>query len=349
MKLCLSVIADPLGGIKVEMLDASGSGYNEQPMKRCPDCFSLFTTEFNLFNHRVSECKPSRAISLIKINRSQLSHRTVVTTAKHSIEMPSTIDGDIYVRPNVPARARVYRCQGCNKRFPRRFSITRHKQSCKQYEKWAEKLSPSELANIERVIKPKTVPITHPCKKCGMIFSRPFNLRRHQRGNYCRKRQLFGAFTCNFCNKTLKSDDKLQAHKLLRHKNEREDSDALNVSADMVEVEMNDDTQLECDNEQSINQTTPHTCKSCNRFFMTLDGLRNHKLRFCGREKRLVCKGCGTILKTGFSLKRHQAKSCIALKIVTKGSVCCVCYEQFERFELLQEHLEQFHSERQLD
>lgn len=327
------------------MLDASGSGFNEHPMKRCPDCFSLFTTEFDLFNHRVSECKPNRAISIIKVDKSE-SSRTIANTKRHSIVNLPSIESDLNVRPNVPTR-KFYRCQGCSKKFQRRFSIKRHREICKLYKKWAEKLSPKDLENMEKAVK--STPITHPCKKCGMIFSRPFNLRRHQRGNYCKKRQLFGAFTCNICNKTLKSDEKLQAHKLLQHKDDFQESDTMNESSEMVEGGMDDEIELEYDNDPSNNQKSVHTCKSCNRIFMTLDGLRNHKLRFCGREKRLICKGCGTILKTGFSLKRHQAKSCIALKVVTKGSVCCVCYQQFETFELLQEHLDQLHSERQLE
>lgn len=64
---CLYFVSDPLAEDEIEsgqLLNASGVRSFRQS-KRCPEYFNLFASEFDSFNHRISECKPNRAISIL--------------------------------------------------------------------------------------------------------------------------------------------------------------------------------------------------------------------------------------------------------------------------------------------
>lgn len=296
--------------------------YTKYLKKRCPDCFTRFATEFDLFNHRISECKPNRAISIFKV--------TDPVNKPQSTEDSSTYDN----------RVKILRCQGCLTKFVRSSGLAQHKTKCQEYKKWAKNVSSVDLKNIEK--QERHIPITHPCKKCGLIFPRPYNLRRHQKGNNCMRRQLLKHFSCSICNQTSKSLESLKFHMKHEHEYNFDKVNEMNAGSSFSEVAKIAEPMPK----KTTTTKTIYSCSICKRTLMTLNGLKNHKLLNCGEKPLLTCKGCGGGFKTGFSLRRHQSKHCPSLKVVTTGSVCCVCLQQFESFELLKEHLEQCHKER---
>lgn len=155
--------SDPLADTKfdLEKLHATHrtpSKFRRRAVKRCPDCLAAFSTEYTLFNHRISECKPNRTISIVKVARSK---KATTTKAKASY--------DVGGRDYSLARIRMYPCEYCGFKFRYSHNLKQHIPICKKL--------PEEIENIHNAVRSAQL-LT--CTSCGTSFSRNYNLHRHQ-------------------------------------------------------------------------------------------------------------------------------------------------------------------------
>lgn len=269
------IVSDPLGEDDIDLNKLFGE-HGERSLKqkkRCPDCYAPFASEFQLFNHRINECKPKRSISLIKVsnvNAPVTSHQFV--TAEYAPDEDSTVD-------SIDSKKKL-ECQGCGTKFQRAYYMSRHKRVCKEYQKLAKHFTPDQLAKEQSVLIVK-----HTCNDCGIVFTRPSSLKRHLASTGCIKRQHFKQYTCSICMRTLTSKESLRNHKLRF-------CPGLGKST-------NSDEPL-------------FTCKGCGTSFNKKFCLIRHQSNTCPALKVLskaVCYVCSTAFET-FELLKEHLKDC---------------------------------------
>lgn len=169
--------------------------------KRCPDCFTIFSTEYDLFNHRISECKPNRDISIVKVCT------TNTPTATDPAEPTVDEDGPDYLW----TRVKFHCCVGCGFKSKSGFNFKRHQSTCKFVTK--EMLGSASTASNKEAQ-------TYRCNTCCLEFSRLYNLERHRKSTACQlKRKTIKVtphkvFRCFDCKKGLITKESLRNHKL---------------------------------------------------------------------------------------------------------------------------------------
>lgn len=288
-------ISDPLGEEMFDFDKWFGEEAGEQrpsrltsqvkQKKRCPDCFAIFLSEFELFNHRIKECRPNRGISIVKVS----NLKETPTKKPITVKTPKDEDDD----PDYQlACIKVFACEGCGAKFKNNWNFKRHRQICKWLHAKVQTSVAEAMISEEMILAPK-----HRCDKCGITFNRLYNLKRHTKSSGCKGRRF--------------------------------DSDGI--------------------------PTVKHlACSKCKKSFVSKESLRNHKILYCissipstsSRPAKLyTCKGCGTNFTKNYNLTRHQSNTCPALKVFSKDSVCYVCSQTFETFDLLKEHLENCHDD----
>lgn len=268
-------ISDPLGGEEPNLCVSFTTSQTESKKrnKQCPDCSKVFATEYDLFNHRISDCSPNRAISIVKV-----SAATDLAKTSGAIVVKSEEDGSEYTIVRKPIR----RCNGCGYTSKNTYNLNRHKKTCKLLTE-EERIAAVATQESNKQDMPKER--NHRCDKCDTILQRPENLRRHQQGHNCRANRK----TTNI--------------KYFR-------------------------------------------CRACYKRLMSKEKRDNHELNFCparNSSRLLTCRGCGSNFTKRFNLTRHQRNNCPALKILTDESVCYVCSDRFQTFDLLKEHLDTKH------
>lgn len=274
-----------------EEIDLASWLDDEQPItyhtrkqkKRCPDCFGWFTSEFELFNHRISECTPNRSISIVKISKTQskLRPKSVNIGSNTTTILPTKGDDSDFLLK----RIKILRCRGCGAKFKTSWNLKRHKQSCKPFRELAKTVPAEELTENEfiKVLAPK-----HRCNDCGMVFNRLFNLKRHVKNSSCKKGQVFRPHACSTCKKMLVSKESLRNHKLR--------TCPILKGKPIV----------------SIKPQRLLTCKGCGTNFTKTYNLNRHQSRTCPALKVLskdsVCYVCSLTFPSFDSLKEHLEK-----------------------------------------
>lgn len=239
--------------------------------KPCPDCFAIFTNEYDLLNHRISKCKPNHAISIVRVCSSKDLFATPDSIVEAKVDEDDT--------NNRLARKTIRRCDGCGYTTKTTYNLNRHKKTCKLLPE-DERIKANEVNQTRIPNKNKK----YQCERCGVIFIRPDSIKRHQ--------------------------------------------------------------QLGCRANRTIPNFKYFKCIACHKRLVSKQKLETHELSFCparNSSRLLTCTGCGTNFTKNFNLTRHQLNNCPALKVLTNGSVCYVCSERFQTFDLLKEHLEKNH------
>ena len=124
------------------------------------------------------------------------------------------------------------------------------------------------LSKTEAVLK---------CKHCGKSFAQKGNMTRHE--VHCATL----IFECKICpyRKRFELRQSLLRHIKLEHKK--------------------DDREKVEEFLQSLDETTPFSCKKCNKKFASARGLKDHeenKKKACDAIRRLTCDYCGKAFKT---------------------------------------------------
>lgn len=150
--------------------------------KRCPDCFMSYSSEYDLFNHRLNECKPNRAISIVKI-------------AQPNNELKKTEEIMTNKSTKLFKGVKMYYCDACGSGFDKNWNLKRHKISCYRRNGKPQSDGVDSKQNLCKKCKRRNVrekddtecyycmsigKKKYICNGCGLNFARQFNLKRHQ-------------------------------------------------------------------------------------------------------------------------------------------------------------------------
>lgn len=244
--------------------------------KRCPDCFAIFASEFELFNHRIKECRPNRGISIVKVSNLKQ------TSMKKSVTVKDQNDDD----PDYQlARIKIFACEGCGAKFKNNWNFKRHRQICRFLHAMVKTTEAEAMVSEELILAPK-----HRCDKCGVVFNRLYNLKRHKKSSGCKGRRFDSDaslsvkhLVCSKCKKSFASKESLRNHKI-RY----------------------------CMMSNPSTSTRPsklYTCKGCGTNFTKNYNLTRHQSNTCPALKVLskdsVCYVCSRTFETFDLLKEH--------------------------------------------
>lgn len=155
-----------------------------------------------------------------------------------------------------------------------------------------------------------------PCEGCGHKFTRLHGLNRHQQGNSCKGRLPGSKFPCKKCGYVF---DKLCQLKKHQESNGCESNlRFLKFPCQKCGDVFNNVIDLQCHQRDSsckeIFATVFVECKDCHAKFLSGSNLvRHHRLNRCSYKKKLA---------------------------TLSTMVCYVCSETFDKYQLLQKHLE---------
>lgn len=193
--------------------------------KRCPDCFTLFDSEYDLFEHRITECKPNRSISIVKVASGSAS-TSKPNKARPTTTTPTPTDSTTLGCRSNDIEFKVITtkciiCDDCGQEFHSNWNLKRHKQnSCK----WVHPIpvGKPDDDDDENDTRPKIK-----CDKCGASFGSNYNLRRHQRSSctgaladdderrLILQQRATKRYACLECKKKFSNRNSLRNHKLL--------------------------------------------------------------------------------------------------------------------------------------
>lgn len=238
----------------------------------------MFASEFELFNHRVSECKPNRAISIVKISSSDAAQAQAQASSKCSVTDASNVDEPEYE----VAYVKIARCQGCGTKCKNAWNLKRHKQICPEFRK---------VAAISGLDEGDLIPPEYGCDQCGVVFNRIHNLHRHKEKSCKNRKHKTRSFVCSACKKKHPSRESLRNHKLRN----------CAVLGKSTETHAN-------------NKPKPIlTCKGCGTNFTKTYNLHRHQSKACPVLKASsnvsVCYICSNTFAS-FELLEEHLKQC---------------------------------------
>ncbi|KAI5642436.1 zinc-finger double domain-containing protein [Phthorimaea operculella] len=190
-----------------------------------------------------------------------------------------------------------YQCH-CGKRFTQAGSLATH-----------DKTHSNEMAHI--------------CSTCGKQFRHAFSLKKHQLVHKA------GQFTCNICQKNLKTEVSLTAH-MNRHYNIRnysceECGDMFVTSTDLI------------NHRKTHSSEKTAECHLCDYKTKSKKNLVTHLKRHAG-EKSFECDICSKTAYTRSDLRRHMR-----VHSREKPYPCGLCAQRFSQPGSLNHHVRNLH------
>lgn len=259
----------------------------------------------------------------------------------------------------VKEATRKYTCNICNKIFPRRFALSKHRQKCKTRDRTKyecevcerivygkEQFRNHEMSHTDSVDEKKRKLFS--CKVCNKLFVAEINLKLHMEVHDGTQK-----FSCTICQASFSRSSDLKRH-MCSHTGEKPYKCSLCPKAFTQPGEFGRHKAL---------HRGKNTCKYCGKQLVRDLEFRKHVLKhelktnITDGMAKLQCKVCGDILSSAFNLDNHMisAHSVTADTDVTnkepiqKTYPCLQCDLVFTTASNRARHVKSIHTKKQND